>query len=132
MIFHPSEEQLLVRAKARRLFDEGYRLIGELSKRIPELTMRKWRLWEGQSGFLDWWSDMFPEHSQLSLCDLRALEYSASQALLASLSRGEIGAVGLVIKLMSLAQAKEESRDTEAEDYYASVSDENWLPQIEA
>ena len=94
--------------------------------------MRKWRLWEGQSGFLDWWSDMFPEHSQLSLCDLRALEYSASQALLASLSRGEIGAVGLVIKLMSLAQAKEESRDTEAEDYYASVSDENWLPQIEA
>ena len=107
-------------------------LIGEIVKRIPELTIRKWKLWEGDKGFLDWWSDLFPEHSQLSVCDLRAMEYQASQALLSALSRGDVSAVGMVIKLMSLAQAKEATEDAAIEDWYNSTSDENWLPQIEA
>ena len=132
MIFRPSDEQVRVRSAARRLYDSGCRLIGEMAKRIPELTMQKWRVWEGQAGFLDWWSDLFPEHSALTACDLRALEYSASQALLAALAKGEISAVGMVIKLKQLAQAKEATSDTDAEEWYSSSTEENWLPQIEA
>ena len=82
MSFYPSDEQITVRTKSRRLFDQGYKLIGEIAKRIPELTMQKWRKWEGQTGFMDWWSDLFPEHSSLTVADLRALEYCASEACL--------------------------------------------------
>ncbi len=132
MSFYPSDEQVQVRAKARRLFDQGYKLIGEIAKRIPELTMQKWRKWEGQTGFMDWWSDLFPEHSTLTVADLRALEYCASEALLTALANGEISAVGMVIKLKQLALAKETNGDSDAEDWYSNASEENWLPQIEA
>lgn len=132
MSFYPSDEQITVRTKSRRLFDQGYKLIGEIAKRIPELTMQKWRKWEGQTGFMDWWSDLFPEHSSLTVADLRALEYCASEALLAALANGEISAVGMVIKLKQLALAKETSGDSDAEDWYSNASEENWLPQIEA
>ena len=133
MSFRPSREQVSIRSKARRYFDQGHRLIGEIAKRIPELTMKKWREWEKTAGFLDWWSDLFPEHSQLTLADLRALEYAASNALLEAMSKGDIGAVGMVVRLMSLAQQKDEMKDTEAEDWYSqSNSEEKWLPQIDA
>ena len=49
-MFVPTDEQRLIRSQARRLYDQGCRLIGELCSHIPELTLQKWRSWERKNG----------------------------------------------------------------------------------
>ena len=58
MGFQPTQEMIQVRRSARKLYDEGLRLVGEWCKKIPHLTPGTWRKWEGQGGFLDWWSEL--------------------------------------------------------------------------
>jgi len=72
--YYPTEEQVKVRSRARRLYDDGYRLIGEWCMKIPELTMRKWKRWESDGGFLGWWTDLFPEHASVTIADLRVVQ----------------------------------------------------------
>ena len=61
-MFCASEEQVEIRRKARGLYDSGICLIGEWCRKIPALTVQKWKLWERTDGFMDWWTELFPEH----------------------------------------------------------------------
>jgi len=130
-MFMPSDEQRTIRSQARRLYDTGFRLIGELCTKIPNLTLRKWRLWEKQGGFMDWWVELFPEHSEMCLSDLRALEFEAIRCLMKSLSGGDLQAVGLVIKMMGIAQAREMTEGIE-DSWFADAADGDWLPPVVA
>ena len=71
MTFVPTEEMRSIRAEARRLYDEGNRMVGEWCQKLPNLTMRIWGSWERLDGFLGWWSDLFPEHANSTIADLR-------------------------------------------------------------
>ena len=129
MTFVPSDDQRVVRSKARRLYEQGHRLIGEICSQIPELTIRRWREWEKQRGFLDWWIELFPEHSEMCMSDLRALEYEANKALMGALVQGDLTAVGLVVKMIGLAQAREEV-SVEDDAWFSDSSDGDWLPPV--
>jgi len=57
MGFSPTGEMRQIRSDARRLYDQGYRLVGEWCSKLPNLTMRIWASWERIDGFMDWWTD---------------------------------------------------------------------------
>lgn len=129
--YRPTEEQLRIRSQARRLYDGGSRLIGEWCSKIPELTMRLWRSWEGEVGFLDWWSDLFPEHASITLADLRALEFEANRALMASVAQGDMQAVQMVIRMLSMHEARESSQTGSGmDDWFAHEEVNHWIPPI--
>lgn len=132
--FRPTEEQERVRSKVRRMYNQGQRLVGEWCGKIPELTMRKWGKWERSVGFLDWWSDLFPEHGLVTIADLRALEFEANKALMANLAEGDMQAVSMVLKMVSLAsnrsdQAAEDSLD---EWFIVDPGNNGWIDEAEA
>jgi|TARA_R100000084_G_scaffold12961_1_gene4417 hypothetical protein len=129
--YYPTEEQVRIRSKARRLYDDGYRLIGEWCSKIPELTMKKWRVWEAEGGFFDWWTDLFPEHASVTLADLRALEFEANRALMANVSEGDMQAVQMVIKMIGLQEARESSQSSSMDSWFSGTEEENdWIPPI--
>jgi hypothetical protein len=129
--YYPTEEQVKVRSRARRLYDDGHRLIGEWCMKIPELTMRKWKLWEGEGGFLGWWTDLFPEHASVTIADLRALEFEANRALMASVSEGDMQAVQMVIKMIGMQDAREGSGATSVDNWFSGGEEENdWIPPV--
>ena len=130
-MFVPTDEQRIIRSHARRLYDKGHRLVGELCSHIPELTLQKWRSWEKRTGFLDWWVDLFPEHGRLCLADMRALEYESNRALMKAVATGDLTAVGLVIKMIGLSQAREEAK-TGSDDWFTGNGDGDWLPPVVA
>jgi hypothetical protein len=102
-----------VRRSARHLYDQGLRLVGEWCSKIPNLTPKVWKGWEKTSGFMDWWTELFPEHSNVTLSDLQALEFEANRTLMNALGEGDLQAVGMVIKMMGLRTASAATDDSE-------------------
>ena len=94
--FKPTEEQVKIRRSARAMYDSGVYLVGEWVARIPTLTLSKWRSWEGKAGFMDWWSELLPEHGGITLSDLRALEFEANKSLMRALMEGDMAAPPIV------------------------------------
>lgn len=132
MGFRPTQEMIEVRRSARRLYDEGLRLVGEWCGKIPSLTPRLWHAWERVSGFMDWWTELFPEHSTVTLSDLHALEFEANRTLMRALADGDLQAVGMVIKMQGLRTASAATDDTELEQWFKPEADGDWIPTIEA
>ena len=132
MGFRPTKEMSEVRRAARSLYDQGLRLVGEWCSKIPSLTPSVWRSWEKTTGFMDWWTELFPEHSNVTLSDLQALEFEANRTLMNKLSEGDLQAVGMVIKMMGLRTASNVSDDTELNQWFEPEADGDWIPQIEA
>ena len=132
--YRPTEEQERIRSKVRRLYNQGNRLVGEWCASIPELTMRKWSKWERTAGFLDWWTDLFPEHAQVTLSDLRALEFEAMKALMSNLSEGDMAAVNMVMKMVSLASVRaEQTAENSLDDWFVVDPGNNgWIDEAEA
>ena len=71
MIFQPTNRQEDTRRRARDLYDNGYRLVGEWCRKLPDLTIGEWNQWERTEGFRGWWSEMFPEHAGVTLAQRR-------------------------------------------------------------
>ena len=134
MIFVASEEQRSVRREVRRLYTSGRRLVGEWCSEMPGFTVEKWRSWERQSGFLEWWCRVFPEHSGISECDVRALEYEGMRVLMDRLHAGDLKAVQLVMKLRTVLMSEGPSaRDASMEEWFSGPSGGNgWGPTAEA
>jgi len=130
MGFQPSQEMIQVRRSARKLYDEGLKLVGEWCKKIPSLTPGTWRKWEAQGGFLDWWSELFPEHGGVTICDLQALEYEANRALMNALTEGDLQAVNMVIKMMGMRQAANTVDETGLDDWFKAEADGSWIPEV--
>jgi len=121
-----------VRRSARHLYDQGLRLVGEWCSKIPNLTPKVWKGWEKTSGFMDWWTELFPEHSNVTLSDLQALEFEANRTLMNALGEGDLQAVGMVIKMMGLRTASAATDDSELEQWFHPEADGDWIPKIEA
>jgi len=121
-----------VRRAARSLYDQGLRLIGEWCSKIPSLTPSLWHSWEKTSGFLDWWTEMFPEHSNVTLSDLKALEFEANRTLMNALAEGDLQAVGMVVKMMGLRSASNATEDSQMTQWFEPEADGDWIPTIEA
>ena len=130
MGFNPTPEMRQIRGDARRLYDQGYRRVGEWCQKLPNLTMRIWNSWERMNGFLDWWSDLFPEHANCTVADLRSLEFEANKALMAAIANGDLQAVNLVIKMMGLRDANKATEDTSMSEWFEPGADGGWSPPI--
>ena len=134
-MFRPSSEQREIRKEVRRLYSSGRRLVGEWCSELPGLTVEKWRSWESEDGFLEWWCRVFPEHSGISECDIRALEYEVMRVLMDRIDSGDIKAVQLVLKLRSLLTSTSgRASDGSMEEWFAGPSGGNgWAgPTAEA
>ena len=123
--FHPSEEQVQIRRSARGLYDNGSYLVGEWVARIPTLTLFKWRGWEQTDGFLDWWSELLPEHGGITLSDLKALEFEANRSLMRALMDGDMAATKIVISMVSQARDAQQISDNSLEDWFDSSREQN-------
>lgn len=130
MGFRPNKEMIEVRRSARRLYDQGLRLVGEWCSKIPSLTPRVWKRWESSEGFMDWWTELFPEHSSVTLCDLQALEFEANRTLMNALGEGDLQAVGMVIKMMGMRQASAVTDESGLEDWFKPEADGDWIPEV--
>ena len=128
--FQPTAEMREIRGQARRLYDQGYRMVGEWCQKLPNLTMRLWSSWEKTAGFLDWQTDLFPEHSNCTVADLRSLEFEANKALMNALTNGDLQAVNLVIKMSGLRDANKATEDTSMNEWFEPEADGGWSPPI--
>tara|TARA_R100001129_G_scaffold122055_1_gene84918 strand:+ start:143 stop:535 length:393 start_codon:yes stop_codon:yes gene_type:complete len=129
-MYQPSDIQIETRQVARSLYDQGYRLVGEWCRRIPQLTPKLWGTWEREDGFQDWWSELFPEHAGTTISDLRALEFEANRALMMGLADGDLGAAKLVVQMVQNAQLNQHA-DSTLEEWYSEGSEEDngWMPE---
>ena len=130
MLFQPTKKQQEIRHRARQLYDDGYRLVGEWCRKIPDLTMNEWNQWERTEGFRSWWSDMFPEHAGVSLSDLRALEFEANRALMEALADGDLSAAQMVIRMVQAAAVTQEVASMSAEEWFAVEQKNGWLAEV--
>jgi len=127
MEFEATVEQIDIRSQARRLYDQGIKLVGQWCHRIPSLTIRKWNSWISQEGFLDWWRDMFPEHSSITHVDILALEYESTQTLMTKISEGDIQAVQIAMKMVDMAKERAEVTTDQSIDKWFSSEDDEWF-----
>ena len=119
-MFMPTQEQEDVRTRARMLYDNGYRLVGQWVNRIPFFTVGKFRSWVVIDGFWGWWTELFPEHLGVTSEDVKALEFEAMNTLMRAICDGDVAAVNMVLKLVhakSLLQ-KQESVDEGFDDWF--------------
>ena len=123
--FKPTEEQVKVRRTARSLYDSGRYLVGEWVSRIPSLTLTKWRSWEEVKGFLDWWSELLPEHGGITLSDLKALEFEANRSLIRAMMEGDLAATKIVIQMVSNAKESQQIADKSLDEWYTTPDDVN-------
>jgi len=130
MLFQPTKKQQEIRHRARQLYDDGYRLVGEWCRKIPDLTMNEWNQWERTEGFRSWWSDMFPEHAGVSVSDLRALEFEANRALMEALADGDLSAAQMVIRMVQAAAVTQEVASMSAEEWFAVEQKNGWLAEV--
>ena len=128
MGFYPTDQQIKTRKEVRSLYDQGYRLVVQWCKKLPDLTMQDWRSWESQDGFLDWWSDFLPEHATMTLADLRALEYEANAALMLRVTEGDPAAIQIVLKISQMAHERTAlGSDESLEAWFKAASDNTWV-----
>jgi len=128
--FVPTENHRRIRREARDLYDRGYRLVGEWCRKIPELTLNRWQSWEKQPGFLDWWSDLFPEHGEVTFADLKSMEFEANRAIMMALAEGDLNAAKLVISMVTAAKAAGISEDSGISEWFASPEGGNgWVAE---
>jgi|TARA_B100000282_G_scaffold285452_1_gene250986 hypothetical protein len=127
MEFEATEEQIDVRGQARRLYDQGVKLVGQWCHRIPNLTIRKWNDWISQDGFLDWWRDLFPEHACITHVDILALEYESTQALMHKISDGDMQAVQIAMKMVEMAKERAEVTTDQGIDKWFTSEDDEWF-----
>jgi len=126
--FDPSEEQIETRRIARSLYDDGYFLVSDWCRRIPELTLGKWRDWEATEGFMDWWIELLPEQGGITLSDLKTLETEAMRCLLRGLREGDMGATRAVFQLLEKSNNTKEIADPEMDDWFSGGGQENgWM-----
>ena len=123
--FTPTKEQVEARRTARSLYDNGLYLVGEWVKRIPKLTLYKWTSWEKTEGFLNWWSELLPEHGGITLTDLKALEFEANRSLMAAMMEGDMSATKIVIQMVSNAKDAKQIEDKSLEEWFTSSDAEN-------
>ena len=127
--FCPSEEQVQIRRSARGLYNNGMYLGGEWVARIPTLTLSKWRNWENTKGFMDWWSELLPEHGGVTLSDLKALEFEANKSLMRAMMEGDLAATKIVISMVSQAREAEKITDNGMEEWFDSSTEQNGWTQ---
>jgi hypothetical protein len=123
--FNPTKEQIEARRSARSLYDNGLYLVGEWVKRIPKLTLFKWNNWEKTSGFLDWWTELLPEHGGITFSDLRALEFEANRSLMVAMIEGDMAATKIVIQMVSNVKESKEIADRSLDEWFTSSDTEN-------
>ena len=128
-MFCASEEQVEIRRKARGLYDSGICLIGEWCRKIPALTVQKWKLWERTDGFMDWWTELFPEHGGVTISDLRALEFEANRSLMRGLLEGDMAATKMVIQMVSNAKDAQNISDKSMDEWFSSPEENNGWTQ---
>jgi hypothetical protein len=128
-MFSPSERQETIRRQARGLYDQGFRLVGEWCRKIPELTPSTWHAWERTSGFMEWWVEMFPEHSGTTVSDLRALEFEANRAIMLALADGDLSAAQLVIKMSQAAAVATDTKDATLDDWFVIDAENGWTAE---
>jgi hypothetical protein len=130
MIFVPTEEHKKVRRQARDLYDRGFRLVGEWCRKIPALTLSVWAGWESQAGFLVWWSELFPEHGEVTLADLKAMEFEANRCIMTALGEGDLSAAQLVLKMVTAARAAKTAEDSSLGEWFAATERGNgWVAE---
>jgi hypothetical protein len=129
--FKPNQEQIEARRTARSLYDSGMYLVGEWVKRIPKLTLYKWQGWEKTDGFLDWWSELLPEHGGITLTDLKALEFEANRCLMAAMQEGDMAATKIVIQMVSHAKEAKAIEDKSLDEWFHSseADDNGWTKE---
>jgi hypothetical protein len=128
MGFNPTDHQIKARREVRALYDLGYRMVGQWCKKLPDMTMSRWRSWESQSGFMDWWTDMLPEHSAMTVADLRALEYEANIALMERVTTGDPAAIQIVLKMSQMASERSSlGSDESLEQWFQAAAENNWI-----
>ena len=128
MGFFPTDQQIKTRKEVRALYDQGYRLVAQWCKKLPDLTMNEWRSWECQNGFLDWWTDFMPEHGTMTLADLRALEYEANSALMERVTEGAPAAIQIVLKISQMVHDRTNiGTDESLESWFEAASENSWI-----
>jgi len=121
MIFHPTIKMEATRKAARGLYDLGLRMVGEWARKIPDFSLSEWKEWEQSEGFLDWWSEVFPEHAGICLADLRALEFEANRTLMMALAEGDVQAAKVVVQIVTQAKQAQGSTDMSLEEWFTSA-----------
>lgn len=117
-MFEPTKEQESIRRQARGLYDSGMCLVGEWCRQIPKLTMTKWKIWEQDEYFVNWWTELFPEHSGITLADLKALEFEANRTLMRGLLEGDIQATKIVIQMVNSAKDSRVIADKSMDEWF--------------
>jgi hypothetical protein len=76
-------------------------------------------------GFLDWWSELLPEHGGITLSDLRALEFEANRTLMRALMEGDMVATKIVIQMVGNAKESQQISDKSLDEWYSTPDDVN-------
>ena len=93
------------------------------------MTVQKWKLWESTDGFMDWWTELFPEHGGVTISDLRALEFEANRSLMRGLLEGDMAATKMVIQMVSNAKDAQNISDKSMDEWFASSEENNGWTQ---
>tara|TARA_S200002703_G_scaffold154445_2_gene157240 strand:- start:5770 stop:6156 length:387 start_codon:yes stop_codon:yes gene_type:complete len=127
MEYEATAEQIDIRSQARRLYDQGTKLVGQWCHRIPNLTIKKWNTWSQTEGFLDWWRDLFPEHANITAVDILALEYESTQALMEKISEGDMQAVQIAMKIVEMAKDRADVTTDQSIEKWFDSEDSEWF-----
>jgi hypothetical protein len=77
---------------------------------------------------MDWWTDMLPEHSAMTVADLRALEYEANIALMERVTTGDPAAIQIVLKMSQMASERSSlGSDESLEQWFQAAAENNWI-----
>lgn len=118
--FSPTKHQKMVRDRVRDLYDQGFCLVSQWAKMIPDFTVNDWRLWDQEDGFMDWWVELIPENSGLTMADAKAMTVEASIALIEGVRSGDTRAISALLALASSAQSSQQVSDNEVDSWFES------------
>ena len=81
----------------------------------------------GIDGFLDWWRDLFPEHSSITMVDILALEYESTQTLMNKITEGDMQAVQTAMKMVEMAKDRADVTTDQSLDQWFESEDSEWF-----
>ena len=132
--FIPDQRMLEFRLLARLQYDNGEKLVSQWCKASRNMmsapvNISEWKSWERIDGFVDWWSDEFPELGGVTLTDLRCAEHEFWSGVVQAMANREAWAFGIFAKAAAAQQAAEQFNSGELDDWLGATEGGGWFSQ---
>lgn len=132
--FIPDQRMLEFRLLARLQYDSGERLVSQWCQAsrgimLVPVNITEWKGWERIDGFVDWWSDEFPELGGVTLTDLRCAEHEFWSGVVEAMANREAWAFGIFAKAAAAQQVAEQHNSGELDDWLGATEGGGWFSE---